>query len=244
MLTRQYSSWKHTQNLYIGITHAYHLAGRGHPVPLQEPPERSTSTTHTVCVESKIEIPPSSELEVMAKVDESVGEGTWVMEESANVRLPIAVARALVETMTNRVPVRLLNPRSEPITLYAGTEVATLERVEIPAETVSAVGNVHVPEAGEQVQDMLWELAEKAGPGLTSSEKETFFHLLVLFADIFAKFTAYPTACSPYPTSSQTRGLYASQRDVAKRSYRTLHQTLGFSCRHCQKEGWVNSFLH
>ena len=131
--------------------------------------------------------------------------------------------------MTNRVPIRLLNPRSEPITLYAGTEVATLEKVEIPADTVSAVGNVNVPEAGEQMQDMLWELAEKAGPGLTSSEKETFFHLLLSYADIFAKSTAdlgwtdvmkhtihtgnaAPIrACSPYSTSPQTRGPYASQ---------------------------------
>ena len=47
------------------------------------------------------------------------------------------------------------NPRSESITLYAGTKVATLERVEIPTEIVSAVANVNVPEAGEQVQNML-----------------------------------------------------------------------------------------
>ena len=60
-----------------------------------------------------------------------------------------------METMTNRVPVHLSNPGSEPITLYAGTEVVTLESGD-PAETVSAVGNVAVPMAGEQVQDMLW----------------------------------------------------------------------------------------
>ena len=65
----------------------------------------------------------------------------------------------------------------------------TIERVEIPAETVSAVGNVSVPEGGEQVQNLLWKLAEKAGPGLTSSEKVTFFHLFVSFVDLFAKST-------------------------------------------------------
>ena len=79
-----------------------------------------------------------------------------------------------MRTMTNQVPAFLLNPRSEPITLYAGTEVATLEKVEIFAETVSIVGNVNVPEAGEHMQDILWGLAEKAGPGLMPSEKETF----------------------------------------------------------------------
>ena len=74
-----------------------------------------------------------------------------------------------MRTMTNQVPACLLNSRSEPTTLCAGTEVATLEKVEISAETVSAVGNINVPEAGEQMQDMLWGLTEKAGLGLMPS---------------------------------------------------------------------------
>ena len=36
---------------------------------------------------------------------------------------------------------------------------------------------------------MLWKLAEKAGPELTSHERETFLCLLVSYADIFAKST-------------------------------------------------------
>ena len=85
-----------------------HLAGQGGPVPLQEPPECSTSIIHKVCIVNKIEMPPNSELEVMARVDESVGEGTWLMEESTNVGLPVEVAQALMRTMTNRVPAHLL----------------------------------------------------------------------------------------------------------------------------------------
>lgn len=86
---------------------------------------------------------------------------------------------------TNLVFVHLLNPTSEPITLYEGTEVTTLEKLEILGGTVRAVGNVNVPETGDQVQNMLWELAEKAGPGLISSKKETFFALLCLLRVYF-----------------------------------------------------------
>ena len=93
-----------------------------------------------------------------------------------------------MKTTTNRVPVHLPNPKSEPITLYAGTEVATLEIVEIPTENVSAVKNVNVNVVREQVQAMLGELVEKAGPGL--HQVKNIFHLLVSFANIFAKFTA------------------------------------------------------
>ena len=63
----------------------FYLAGRRGPVPLQEPPERSTSKTHKVCIVSKIEMPPGSKLEIIAKVDESVCEGTWLMEDSTEV---------------------------------------------------------------------------------------------------------------------------------------------------------------
>ena len=62
-----------------------HLVGQGGPVPLQEPPEWSTSIPLKVCIVNKIEMPANSKLEVMAKVDVLVGEGTWLMEESTKV---------------------------------------------------------------------------------------------------------------------------------------------------------------
>ena len=65
----------------IGLNNrCLHLAGQGCSVPLQELPDTSTSTSHKVCISGKIDMPLSSGLEVMAKVDESVGEGNWVME--------------------------------------------------------------------------------------------------------------------------------------------------------------------
>ena len=43
--------------------------------------------------------------------------------------------------MNTRVPVRLLNPRAEPLMVYAGMELATLEEAETPVESVNAVSS-------------------------------------------------------------------------------------------------------
>ena len=82
--------------------------------------------------------------------------------------------------MTNQVPVRLLNPKSEPITVYSGTEIATLEGVEVSTESVNVVDNVDTPQHKEQKQDLLQKLLERMGPGLAPCEKEPFFTFLTL----------------------------------------------------------------
>ena len=82
----------------------------------------------------KLEIQPRCEVELMASVDESGVQGTWLLEESTRKCPPTSVARALVRVVSNRVPVRLLNARSEPVIVYAGMEIATLEQAEVPIE--------------------------------------------------------------------------------------------------------------
>ena len=170
------------------VNESLHLAGNGGTIRLQEPPRSSPSDRSKVCIVSKVEIPPYSEMEVLARVDESC-EGEWLLEESSKTRAPVAVARSLVRVTNSNVPVLILNPRAEPVTLYAGTGIAVLERVESPEGSVNVVDNTIVTEPEEEVKRVLWELAEKAGPGLTSRERETFLHLLVSYADIFAKST-------------------------------------------------------
>ena len=47
-----------------------------------------------------------------------------------NKDVPAAVACALVEPSTTAVTVRMMNPKGESVTVYAGMTVVTLERVE------------------------------------------------------------------------------------------------------------------
>jgi hypothetical protein len=96
-----------------------------------------------------IRIPPCSEVFVMANLTDTGGGSTYLVE-SAGGRAGALVARALVEPKGGKVPVNLLNPRAETVTLQAGVEVATLESVEPPAmAAVTTVDEVPVTTADE-----------------------------------------------------------------------------------------------
>ena len=70
--------------------------------------------------------------------------------------------------------------------MYGVTEIATLESIEVLTNSVNIVDNISSPQEEEQMQDVLQKLLERVGPGLTSHERLTFFHLLDSYADIFA----------------------------------------------------------
>ena len=90
-------------------------------VPLQKRPEEPVICR--VRLAENIVVPPSSEvfLECQVVSDDHAGKcyrtgGAFANDHS------VLVANALVETRDNRVPVRLLNPSSEAITIRKGKE--------------------------------------------------------------------------------------------------------------------------
>ena len=107
-------------------------------IPLQEPAGKFSDDRSKLCIIQKDKTPPYSELEVMAGVDKSFSKGTWLVEESTETQIPVMEALVHVRVTTNRVPVCLLNPSPELITVHGGTEVAILESVEVPTKHVSA----------------------------------------------------------------------------------------------------------
>ena len=126
-----------------------HLTSREISLRLQapSPPPAVTSRIAVRAVE-KLEIQPQCEVE-LARVDESEVQGTWLLEESTRKRPPASVARALVQVVSNRVPVRLLNAQSEPVTVHAGMEIATLEQAEVPVERVQTIAKDYEPHVDE-----------------------------------------------------------------------------------------------
>ena len=54
----------------------------------------------------------------------------WLLEQNPSAHLPVRVARALVAPQSPRVPIRILNPGVESITLTKNTPVAILEFVD------------------------------------------------------------------------------------------------------------------
>ena len=86
----------------------------------------------------------------------------------------------MVEVKSNRVIVRLLNTKSESVTIYPGTKIATLEQAEI-----CAVSNAKV-DSLQQNRELLTNLISKAGKTLEANERRKFADLVFSFADVFA----------------------------------------------------------
>lgn len=148
-------------------------------IPLQEQSECTAIPCRRVKVRTKgtTRLPPRSEMEVLACLDEAVEQGTWMLEQALDKNLPAVVARALVGTGTHQVPIRLLNPGAEEITIYAGTQIATIERVEI-LQSISTVSNDESPTATAEEQAVLWGLVENLEHELTKEEQNRFFQFI------------------------------------------------------------------
>ena len=73
-----------------------------------------------------VEVPPRSILEVMACLEVG-GGGVWLLEEPEGKSLPVIVARALVQPTSMTTSVQILNPGEEPVMVYSGTTLATVE---------------------------------------------------------------------------------------------------------------------
>ena len=139
----------------------------------------------TVCVMEKIQVPPSSEMEIMATVQRQSCNGPWLLEGILKGRLPVVVARALFEPKAGCVPVRPVNTRSEPITIYHNTILAMLENTEnlrSQGAVIASAGQGEVPKE----KKVLLDIVEKNGADLTGNQKDKFYTLLINYSSIFA----------------------------------------------------------
>ena len=168
------------------------LGGRNCTLSLTEAGTPPTAQP-MVCAVTTTCIPPNSEVEVIARLSQPVEGGTWLLEKAPGERHAACVARAVVSPQSDQVVVGLLNPRPEPVNLYKGSRIATLEPVEghiTVAMASEGLGTPANPDEGASVphekQELLWGMVEKAGTGLEEGEKTSLYHLLLAYSDIFS----------------------------------------------------------
>ena len=96
-----------------------------------------------------------------------------------------SVARALVSS-AELVPVRLLNHRSETVTVQRCQKLAVVEEVESPPEI--PVSSVVTNNNGitREKQELLYELTEASSNDLTTVQTQQLYELLLLYADVFS----------------------------------------------------------
>ena len=160
------------------------FGGRGLTMALDSEAGGQQVAFVSVMLESELKVPAYSEMEVVAKVPRAASNRSWIVEGEVDQKA-VLVARSIVHPEGQEVPLRLLNPRKDPITAKRGTVVAQMEFIEDPSESpVCAVNEDSIP-VPEGKWKMLWDLANE-GDGLDDGGREKLFLLLVEFADVFA----------------------------------------------------------
>ena len=149
-------------------------------IPTITPPNRSTPLC--AVLNDTVRIPPYSELETLALVNDFAHEsGIWLVEDSLSTskRLSSTVARAIV-TPNHHIVVRLINPANTPATIYKGTRIASLTKLpqtHLQASQVTTTPSLHK-------QDLLRSIAQNITT-ISDSEKEQFYSLLLSCSDVF-----------------------------------------------------------
>ena len=161
-----------------------HFIDRGTSVTLQGSGE--ITMTIGVAMGETVQVPAYSEMEVMVNLTQTPTSGTWIMEGDTT---PIIVARSLHNNSTGEIPVRLLNPTAESVTLYRRQKIGMLQEAEEELEPCLGVSAIQTSNSAQNIkakQEMLWKLVEGGDGPLTEVNKEQLFYLLGEYADIFA----------------------------------------------------------
>ena len=133
-------------------------------------------------------VPGCSEIEIMAAVPDAASEGTWIIEGDVMKRNPLLVARALVTLTDMAVPICLLNPRPECITVKKGTVAAHIEPVQsLDTSFVGACQSLSLTSEPMEIKKQLIEgMLMNLGTHVTNCQQQKLLQLLLEFADIFA----------------------------------------------------------
>lgn len=142
----------------------------------------------SITLHDTLQVPASSEVEVMANVPEAASSGTWIVEGSTSGKQTLLVARTLVTPVGESVPLQLLNPRPELVKVTRGSVVALIESVESLECSVIGMTQLsspvsEVPKVSTQAID---SIVNQLGSHVSSKQQQQLLGLLLNFVDIFA----------------------------------------------------------
>jgi hypothetical protein len=203
------------------------------PLSVGPRPQEGTEIHQAVsiaCV-GTIHIPPHSEIMLEGKAQQPVS-GTWLVE-ALSTKSNVIAARSIVQVNNpESIPIRVLNPSLETVTLYKGSRIAKMES----AEECIAVAPVQPGESAHQedVTEALRELVSQCQHTLSPGQQQQLHTLLEDFSDIFAltpsdlgKTTKVKhricTEASP-PIRQPVRRVPVGQREQVREELRAMSQ--------------------
>ena len=158
---------------------------RSSSVPLVSPQTQGTPAVRDVTVGHTIVVPARSELEIIA-IAPVEGDGTWLLQGSPKGVVPVLVARCLVSPIGGSVPVRIVNPGVEAVTVRTGTVIGNIELLQ--DIEISAIKDANSPpdrSTSKELEQLLWDATQKTD--LPLSQQRQLFYVLEEHANIFAR---------------------------------------------------------
>ena len=143
--------------------------GREDPITIHQH-NQSPHILGSVFLLDSVRLPPLSEIVVMAYSDELTQGETYIIEEKPGKSLACSVAGALVEPRNGKVPIRLLNPKSEVVVIPKHVQVGTIELVNVPLGFVANTSASPV-QSDPKLDDFLWSVVEESGAELSEEQK-------------------------------------------------------------------------
>ena len=168
-----------------------HFKEKGVTMCLDCPPGGQQIARISVTLGTTLSVPPQSEIEVMATVSKSAVNGMWMIEGCHEEKLSVLIARSLVLPTREEVPIRLMNPRSECVTVKQGTVVAEMEAFQ-EEQSITTAAVQEDPLSQDSTSDaevrkkLVADMVTRDGAHLCDSEKKQLSELLLEFGDVLA----------------------------------------------------------
>ena len=168
-----------------------HFKEKGVTMCLDCPPGGQQIARISVTLGTTLSVPPQSEIEVMATVSKSAVNGMWMIEGCHEEKLSVLIARSLVLPTREEVPIRLMNLRSECVTVKQGTVVAEMEAFQ-EEQSITTAAVQEDPLSQDSTSDaevrkkLVSDMVTRDGAHLCDSEKKQLSELLLEFGDVLA----------------------------------------------------------
>ena len=115
-----------------------------------------------VIIAETTSIPPGSRMILQGKSTKPLANGTWLTEPLSHTpgQKPVILAKTIVKTCGTKLPVEVMNPTEDTVTLYKFTNLGILSRVHEP-DVLCSIDEVEKDETPDRVKTKLTPEVEK-----------------------------------------------------------------------------------
>jgi len=150
-------------------------------IPLLAKSHNTEVCCSKITLVGNVKIPPRSKMEITGRIH-STTEGTWLIEQPLSSKLPIFIARTIVNPQDQTVILRVVNTDVSPIILYQNSTLAKAELIDQEAICSTLEENEEVLTTEQLDKGLTISLPED----ISEAQKKQFLALLSQYSEIIS----------------------------------------------------------